>query len=253
MSFRKPVGCLKRFKTLPKQQLSFMLRIIIVEDDVLTAEHLSDILKKYGHKIVGICHNKKDGLLMINELLPDMAILDISMEKKLDGIEIAEYMKANLNIPFVYITAQSDRAIIEHALETKPSAYILKPFKSVEVFTAVSIAHEKFESKVLPSTIAIKDNYKTYRINTDDILYMEAEGVYIKIVTKIKTHLERTNFDDLMERLDAATFIRVHRSFCINIRHATEIKSNTVVVAGNQIPISRTYLKELRSQFFENQ
>jgi len=222
------------------------MRILIGEDDILIAEHLKEIIKSFGYDVVGVAHNKEQILKLIDKTDPNLALLDIRMEGKYDGIEIGETILKNYNFPIIYITAHSDREIIQKALKTKPSGYIIKPFKSMEVFTALQIAAENFSNKKADNFILIKDGYTTIKLFLYEIIYIKSDNNYIEIYTEKTKYLERNSLESILSTINSDNFMKVHRSYVINLNHLKEFKSNTVILGERSIPVSRKYIKELK-------
>ena len=223
-------------------------KILIVDDDVLIAEHLKEILSAFGYSDIRLAHNKIDALASIASFSPDIALLDIRMEGERDGIEIGHAIKTQFQFPFIFITAHSDKEMIKAAAQERPSGYVTKPFKKADVYAAVSIALESVQSK---NTVyfSFKDGYSDTRIDVDDIIYAESEGNYINLFTARKRFLLRNSLEWLLENLPAEQFIRVHRSYAINNKRIEKISSQNVVVSGKEIPVSRNKIKDLRKVF----
>jgi two-component system, LytTR family, response regulator LytT len=229
------------------------LRILIVDDEVLIAEDLKDILSGFGHREIYLAHSKSEAIKSLDGLKPDVALLDIRMEKELDGLEISEYINANRKIPFIYITAHSDMAMIKEIVKTKPAAYITKPFKKTDLYASLNlVATEIAESK--KNNLLIKDGYNTVIIPFSEIAYIEGEGNYINIYTDSKKCVSRQSLDSVMEQLDAELFFRAHRSFIINISKVLKYSKKEVEVNGIKLPVSRNVaeafeelMKKLRS------
>lgn len=225
------------------------MRIIIGEDDILIAEHLKDIVKSFGYDIVGIAHNKEDIIDLVNRTNPNLALLDIRMKGMYDGIEIGEYIMKNYNFPVIYITAHSDSEIIDKALKTKPGGYIIKPFKSMDVFTAINIAVDNFTSSKADNFIMIKDGYKTVRLFQYEIVYLKSDNNYVDIFTEKNHYLERNSLENLYSSLNTDCFMQVHRSYVINTDKITEIRTNKVLLGEVEIPVSRKFMNGLKSRF----
>lgn len=225
------------------------LNILIGEDEVLIAEHLSDIVQSFDYNVVGIGHKKEDILQLIDATKPDIALLDIRMIGKYDGVEIGEYILNNYNFPVIYITAHSDKDIIHKALKTKPSGYIIKPFTPMDVYTALNIAVEKFEKSNAEKYLLIKDGYKDVKLHINDIFYICSDNNYVEIHTKEKKYLERNSLEKVSERINSEDFIKVHRSYVVNLSHASELSGTTLMVNKEKIPVSRSYLKNVKSGF----
>lgn len=228
------------------------MRILIGEDDILIAEHLSDIVRSFGHEMVGMGHSKSEILSLIKRTDPDLILLDIRMEEAYDGIEIGEYIQQNYNFPVIFLTAHSDQEIVSRALKTKPSGYIIKPFKPMDIFTAIHIAMDKFRGTRNENFILVKDGYHTIKLFLFDILYVKSDNNYIEIYTKERKFVERLSLENFCENIGSTDFLRVHRSYLINLNYATELKTQSVVVHGIEIPVSRKYQNELRGRFQKN-
>jgi len=225
------------------------MRIVIGEDEILIAEHLADIVKSFNHQVVGIGHYKAEIIELITKLKPDLILLDIRMEHEYDGIEIGKYVQYNLAIPFIYITAHSDKAIIEKALPTKPSGYIIKPFKPMDVYTAIHIASDKFRNPKTDNFLMLKDGIKQVKVFYYNIIFMKADNNYVEIHTSNKIYIDRNSLENLNEKMQSEDFIRIHRSFIINKTHIKSLTINEIEIGNQKLPISRNYLPLLK-QFF---
>lgn len=223
------------------------MNILIGEDEVLIAEHLRDIVTSFNYNVIGIGHNKEDIISLIDKKQPDLALLDIRMRGKNDGVDIGEYIMQNYNFPIIYITAHSDKDIVQNALKTKPSGYIIKPFKAMDVYTAIQIAVDQFSHMKKDNFILIKDGYKTIKLYLYDIIFIKSYNNYIEIKTKKKKYLERNSLENICKTIDSEYFIQVHRSYVINLNYAKELKTNEVVLDDIEVPVSRKYYKELKS------
>jgi DNA-binding LytR/AlgR family response regulator len=191
---------------------------------------------------VGVAHNKHDIIHCIEKTKPDLVLLDIRMEHAYDGIEIAQHILNNWPIPFVYVTAHSDKDIIEKALPTKPSGYIIKPFKPMDVYTAIHIASDKFRNHHSENYLMLNDGYKTQKVFNYKIIFLKSDNNYVEIHTDTKTFIERTTLDELAEKLNDQDFIKVHRSYLVNKNHIKGLHQNTVEVGAFKIPVSRRNL-----------
>ncbi len=118
--------------------------IIIVEDDEVTALNLKLSLQKQGYKILAISDSLDDAKAQISIYKPDIAIIDISLQSGLDGIELAKIIKASYSIPFIFITSYSDDDIINEAIKTEPYGYIIKPFDPTSLHATIQMAIFKF-------------------------------------------------------------------------------------------------------------
>jgi DNA-binding response OmpR family regulator len=120
-------------------------KIIIVEDDEITALNLNMSLQKHGYNVLAMCDNALDAKNKIANYMPDVVIIDISLQESSDGIELAKTIKENYNIPFIYLTSYSDDDIIAQAKLTEPYGYIVKPFDPASLHATIQMALFKFQ------------------------------------------------------------------------------------------------------------
>ncbi|MDP3034030.1 MAG: response regulator [Methanobacteriaceae archaeon] len=116
-----------------------MARIIIVEDEGIGAMDLKYTLESMGHEVVYIASRGEEAIEKSLELLPDLVLMDIILKGDIDGITAAEELRKS-DIPFIYLTANSENATQKRALATKPRGYILKPFENRELKEVVEFA-----------------------------------------------------------------------------------------------------------------
>ncbi|MBK6275892.1 MAG: response regulator [Saprospirales bacterium] len=124
------------------------MKILIVEDEPLIAEDIAEILQKNEFVVTNIAYSKEFALSELSTNLPDMALLDINLNNKMDGIEIAQIIQANYQIPFIFITSYSDKNTLEKAKLTEPSGYIVKPFNEASLCSSIEIAYYNHTQKV---------------------------------------------------------------------------------------------------------
>ncbi len=118
---------------------------MIVEDEVIVAKDIQRILKKLGYDAFEPFSNGRKALDSIEKLRPDLVLLDINLKgSDLDGIQIAEQIQQNYQLPFIFLTAFSDKATLDRAKLTEPYGYIIKPFEENDIRTSVEIAHYKY-------------------------------------------------------------------------------------------------------------
>ena len=122
-------------------------QILVVEDERITAEDIKESLEDVGYKVPCIVSSGEEAIEKAEEICPDLVLMDILLEGKMDGIEAAEQIRDHLGIPVIYLTAYSDSSTVQRAKITEPSGYILKePFEFI---------HKPFEESELSTTIEI--------------------------------------------------------------------------------------------------
>jgi len=127
-------------------------KIFIVEDEFIIAKGLARKLEKLGYEVLGIASSGKDALIQIQQMSPDLVLMDILIEGDIDGIETATQVLNHFDIPVIYLTAYSDDKTLERAEQSGSYGYILKPFKQREVHAAIRMALTKHQQTRNPDT-----------------------------------------------------------------------------------------------------
>lgn len=213
-------------------------KILIVDDDVLIAEFLSDELKELGYTNIMLAHSRKQAIKLMNEYKPHLVLLDIRMQSEKEGIYIAEEINEKFKIPFIYITAHSDKEIVKQALHTNPTGYITKPIKAIDIYAAIHLVQSNYE-KIAEKFIIIKDGYSDVKISFDNILYAKSDNNYIHIYTTTKKYTIRNTLEWFKENTPHTLFQSTHRSYVVNISKITKSTSKSVYIDDIEIPLSR--------------
>lgn len=213
-------------------------KILIVDDEVLIAEFLKDELISLGYQHIALAHNKKQTFALVNAFKPQLILLDIRMKSEREGIEIAEEINKSHNIPFIFITAHSDKDIVQQALNTIPSGYITKPFKQIDVYAAVHLVETNSE-KLNERFVVFKDGYAEVKVAVDDILYAQSDDNYIHVFTTSKKHTVRNTLEWFKDSVPEELFHRTHRSYIVNISKVNKATSKNVFINDIEIPVSR--------------
>ena len=125
-----------------------MTKILVAEDENIVALNIKKTLETLGYQVSGVVNNGEDVIKQVNKNQPDLILMDIMLKGLTDGIEAADTITKNYNIPIVFLTALSDEKTIDRAAFTKPYGYLLKPFTTHEMHTAVENALINFEENV---------------------------------------------------------------------------------------------------------
>ena len=213
-------------------------KILIVDDEVLIAEFLKDELITLGYNTIALAHSRRQTFTLIEEFKPQLILLDIRMKNEREGIEIAEEINKSYNIPFIFITAHSDKEIVQYALSTMPSGYITKPFKQIDVYAAIHLVETNLESTA-ELFLMFKDGFANVKVLVDSILYSQSDDNYIHIYTTSKKYTLRNSLDWFKENTPQHIFHRTHRSYIVNITKITKSTSKSVFINDIEIPVSR--------------
>lgn len=116
------------------------MQILIVEDEPLIAEDIAACLLKNDFEVAGIAYSIEDAYLEFKKGMPDLVLLDINFNSKMEGISLAHFIHQHLAIPFIFITSYADKATLEMAKVTHPSGYLVKPFNEAGLYSAIEVA-----------------------------------------------------------------------------------------------------------------
>jgi len=118
-------------------------RIMIVEDERITAEDIHDILTQLGYLVTAVVSSGRDAIREAERTKPDLVMMDIRIQGDMDGIETAREIRERYDIPVVYLTAHADRETLERAKLAEPLGYLVKPFQEPELLASIEMALHK--------------------------------------------------------------------------------------------------------------
>ncbi len=238
----------------------YRLCIGIVEDDLFYSTLLEHELNSMDYHVLDTCTNYEQAVTMLNSgLLPDLMLLDINLKGEKGGLEIANYIRKNINIPFIFLTGEENQDAVNIVKSVKPSAFLVKPFKRLDLHAAIEISMTNFNfsdkkiaqpvveetKKSWPNVIFIKEGDYFYKVKFEDIELLASDNVYVLVHTKEKKFMVRTSLNEYLEKFDPSVFVRVHQRYAVNINKIEKINSEDILVSGQEIPISKSYKQAL--------
>jgi len=119
------------------------LRALIVEDEILIAEELSERLSSLGFSVIDAVDSADEGIAIATRERPDLVLMDIRLKGEKDGVQAAAEIRQQVDVPIVYLTAYSDRRTVDRAKRTEHDGFILKPFHRRELQTTVEVAMQR--------------------------------------------------------------------------------------------------------------
>ncbi|EAY24880.1 LytR/AlgR family response regulator transcription factor [Microscilla marina] len=234
------------------------MKILITEDDPIYADALEILLESIGHQVVGIANNAPQALRLIKATQPDLLLLNIEVNGKVDGIYIAQELREYASpIPFIFITSLQDPDIFEKAKRTNPFAYITKPVDKCTLLRTVELAlykytqqndFEEIENRVQDEeSFFVKVGRQLRRIHVSDICYLKVDRKYSTIALEDEKFKTRMSLQDLARKLPADAFIKVHKSYMVNLQKIDEVDldKESIKMGPHVIPLSRRHKKEL--------
>ena len=242
--------------------MSTPIKILIVEDEMIIAANISLQLTTLGYEVIGIVPRAEEALTCVNQDLPDIVLMDINLKGDIDGIETVKLIKEIHDVAVIYLTANADEANFSRAKSTHPHAFISKPFKKLDLQRAIELTADRIQQEkndeivdnvstsepspfMLSDCIFVRHHEKMVKVDIKDILYIEAERNYCRIYSKGKEYLLVMTLKDMDEKLPNKHFLRVHRSFIINLSQIDEIATSHIVIAKKAIPVSKSLKEEL--------
>ncbi|MGV8075245.1 MAG: response regulator [Syntrophobacteraceae bacterium] len=134
---------LRKHAVSQSEETSNTARIFIVEDEIVIVRGLEETVERLGYSMCGFAFSGEEAIELIERQKPDLVLVDIHLKGEMDGIELAERIILNHGIPVVYITAYSDRDVLERAKITDPSGYIVKPVRNNQLKVNIELALER--------------------------------------------------------------------------------------------------------------
>lgn len=233
------------------------ISILIVEDDPVIAADLTFIMQDLGYSPFPPMRNAADVMLMLKNTLPDCIILDVNIEGKMDGIELAEKIKNEFRLPIIFLTAHHDRNTIERIKKIQPSAYLVKPIEVHTLQTTIELAlynasHGDMNQKdtlndntndeyISDRYFFIKVKNQLKKILLEEIVYLEAYDNYSYLHTPETKYIISSNLKAIETKLTDHQFVRVHRSYLVNLKYVDGIEDESILMNKVRIPIGKTY------------
>lgn len=213
--------------------MSAYTKILIVEDEILIADYLQEILREENFTIVKMAHDKEEALLQMETFQPNIILMDININGEKSGIELVK--RKNEQASVIYITGQHDLKLMNAAFKTNPEAYLTKPINRNDLIAAIRLLI--FKNKV--NYITIKDGYKEVRVQLDDILFVKSENNYIDIQLQAIKYTVRHSLEAFIKEVHSDDFVRIHRSYLVNRSKITAKTSSSIFINQFEIPFSR--------------
>ena len=252
---------------------SATVRALIIDDEPVAREYLQDLLhEREDVSVVGEAANGSEAVEAIQRERPDLIFLDIQMPE-LDGFDVLTRLSPDQLPVIIFVTAHDRYAL--QAFEANALDYLLKPFDRPRFQKALDRAVAQVQSRDLtafekrlrslvnhlhtdrPPTqrLMIRSRGRAHFVKTADILFIEAAGNYAALHVGGEEHLIRETLSSLERRLDPESFVRIHRSFIVNLDHVREVLTQEkgdyriVVTDGRHLRLGRSYRDNLLARF----
>ncbi len=239
-------------------------KILVVEDEKIVAKDISVCLERSGYEVLGEFSNGEKAIESLKDNKPDLVLLDIMLAGKMTGIDVSTVIKEKYDIPVVFLTAYADEKTIGKAKITEPYGYVIKPFKEIDLRASIEMALYKFEKEkekfsnlshkglekdsiIAKEYIYVKAKSKLVKVQNEDILFIEALKDYVTLNTGKEKFTIHSTMKDIEKKLPEEFFIRVHRSYIINLKKIDSIDGALVHIekSSKPIPIGGSYKESL--------
>lgn len=222
------------------------IRCITIDDEPLALEKLQLFLSRIPDvQVVGSFSNCLDAIPVLRLENPDILFLDIEMEH-LTGIEFLERIPVQSNV--VIISAYEQYALKGYELEV--ADYLLKPYsfdrllKTVERIRAKVSSEAQSAPQEFGEFLFVKTDSRFIKIPYGDIHYVEGMRDYLSIHCKEKQTLASLTFSQLLKNLPPDSFLRVHKSYVVNLKHVDVVEKHEIWIGSHAIPIGQSYREE---------
>ncbi len=234
-----------------------MIRTLIIDDEPLATQIILEYLQAFpDFVVVQVCHDGFSGLKAIQEHKPDLVFLDVQMPK-LNGFELLELVESP---PSIIFTTAFD-AYAAKAFDVYAVDYLLKPISKNRFDSAISrflskekVAHqeEPEENPESMDRLVVKVKQEIKIIPLTEVLYLEANDDFVNIVTHQGKYIKNRTLASFEKNLDPKVFVRVHRSFMVNLTKIARIEAYEKegyllkLVDKTSIPVSKTGYPRLK-------
>jgi DNA-binding LytR/AlgR family response regulator len=244
------------------------INVFVVEDESIVSKDIQNSLNKIGYNVVGSASSGEKALESIRIEQPDIILMDIMLKGSMNGIDVAEIVKKELEIPIIFLTAYADEATLSRAKISEPYGYILKPFKEIDLQTSIEMAIYKHQKEQIivkerdylysivdskeksHDFIFVKSNSKLVKLNCKDIYFIEALKDYVVINTIDSRYTIHSTMKEIELKMGSVDFIRIHRSFIIRLDKIATIEYPNLSLENNKksIPIGGSYRDDLNAK-----
>ncbi len=241
--------------------MSNKVTILIVEDEIMIAEDIAMRLTDMGYHVTAKIDNVEEAIEWLENNPVDILLLDISLHGDKTGIDLAVVINERFKLPFVFLTSLANDSVVEMARRVNPAGYLLKPFNDRQVKVSIDMAlfnfygdrkekhidpekmHDEPETDFLlqmPQCLFLRKGTHYRKVNFHDILWLEADSNYTVIHTRDEKFTYSSVLKNFEEKLPGKDFLRVHRTYIVNLSNVTGFEGNLLLIGEKQIPVTKS-------------
>lgn len=253
------------------------IRILTVEDELIIAQDLEEILEELGYEVIENVRNADKAIHSIKKNNPDLVLLDFRLANETTGAEVAQFIRnEKLPIPFIFLTSHADPKTVSLLTQTMPYGYVVKPFESQNLYAAIEVAlinysklHFSYQNNSENTTqnttlqesridkiseeegvlfndcLFVKYRNQIIKLSIQKIKWLSADNNYTVIYTEEQKYIIRNSLTNVIEIINRKEFLRVHRSYAINVFKIDSIQNNKILIGKEQISVGRSYQHDI--------
>lgn len=215
-------------------------------------------LEQLNHELIEVLDSPNGVMTIIHATQPDLILMDIDLGAEIDGIELTKKINEKFNIPTIYLTSHEDDETFQEAKETKPHAYLIKPYKKEELQRCIELSilleqegnHKSTFSTQPKNHIFIRSDNRLVKVDWKEITCVSAYDKYCYIHVSGQKIMIKERLKNIHALLPQNVFIQVHRSFVINIDAIASfnIDMSELYIGEEKIKVGRSYKQNLISK-----
>lgn len=207
----------------------------------MIADQLALILEREGYTIAGIVDEAEEVFAVLEQEDVDLIFLDINLAGAMDGIDLAHQLKAKSDIPFLFLSSNTEPSTLKRMSVTQPLSFLTKPFQKEAVLAVLELAKQK--ATVTPTQekndhIFVKNGHLWEKVRLSELLYIEAQDNYIALHTAKGRKMVLMSMKTVEEQLDERQFVRIHRSYIVNVDAIDTLGPKHILVGTTELPLS---------------
>lgn len=217
-----------------------MIKCLIVDDEPLSREVITNFISNVdGLELLDSLSNALDAMSFLNNNHVDLLFLDINMPE-ISGLSL---LKQTPNPPAtIFITAYSEFAV--EGFDLNVVDYLVKPVAFTRFVMAINKAKKRIKDATISNNLIVRADKRTYNLALETIFYLQSAGDYIKVFSKDHNLVINETMKDMETRL-GSDFVRIHKSFIVNIKHMQYLEGNQIKIHNKLLPIGAKYREEV--------
>ncbi len=241
-------------------------RIMIVGDRDSARADIAKLLTDLGHTMVGQTGDGQEAIQMIGAARPDVVLMDMMLSGDMNSVDATQIIQARFDVPVIFLTAFTNKTLINRARVVQPYGMIIKPLKIIDVHAAIHMALYKHARNVdlvrernmlhrRASTgelqpFFLKQGARHIRLNLRDVRFVEALRDQVALHVKDERLIAHTTLRNIEMRLPTDQFMRVHRSYIVRLDRISAVQMPDIILENDKrlIPIGETYVNSVMAR-----